>query len=194
MEAMSTTVPSSINIPKLHHNKNHHVNHLKPPILHHHNHHNISKTTTVNHHTSISTKPTNNITQHKLSSSTFKPTTTSPIQTHRNVATGYAAALIDVALCSNTLLVIHKDVKRLLKWLQVNQMLKGVMNDANLDEGVKGRVIMEVAEKAKLRKQVVAMVKMLVAKNKSSLVEQVMVEFQRIYFELNTSSSRMMAV
>nr|XP_043619637.1 uncharacterized protein LOC122591433 [Erigeron canadensis] len=133
--------------------------------------------------------------KHKLSSSTFKPTTPSPIQTHRNVATGYAIALMDVTLCSKTLHVIHKDVKRLLKWLQVNEMLKGVMNDANLDEGVKGRVIMEVIEKAKLRKQVVAMVKMLVNKNKSRLVQQVMVAFQRIHFELNTSSnSRMMAV
>ncbi|MFS7942940.1 putative ATPase, OSCP/delta subunit, F1F0 ATP synthase OSCP/delta subunit domain superfamily [Helianthus anomalus] len=176
MEAISTTVPS-INVRKLH-PKPHH---LKPSL--HLHHHPIS--VAGKPPTSISTKPTtpshHTYTQHHL----LHPPP-SRTQTHRNAATGYAAALMDAALSSNSLDAVYKDVKRLLKWLQCNEMLKGVMADPLVEEGVKGRVVKEVAEKGKLRRQVVAMVKMLVAKSKAGLVVQVMEEFEGIYYQLNT--------
>ncbi|KAK1408806.1 hypothetical protein QVD17_40866 [Tagetes erecta] len=182
MDAISTTV-SSINLPKPH-PKTHHFHHLKP-YLHHHHH--IS-TTTAKHHTSISSKPSSP-SHHTYTPHHLKPTSQpipSRVQTHRNAATGYAAALVDTALSNNLLDVIHKDVKRLLKWIKCNEMLKSVMNDAFVEEGVKGRVVKEVSEKGKLHRKVVAMVKMLVVKSKSGMVVQVMEEFERIYHDLNT--------
>lgn len=83
--------------------------------------------------------------------------------------------------------MVHKDVKKVLKWLKCNEMMKSVMSDASVGESVKGMVIKEVVEKVKMRKQVVALVKMLVAKNKSGMVVGVMEEFERIYWELNNS-------
>ncbi|XP_071741305.1 uncharacterized protein [Rutidosis leptorrhynchoides] len=189
MEVISTSVPPSINLPKTHH-----LHHLKPPFLHHQNHH-IS---TTKHHTSItSTNPTLS-SHHKFTpfpSTSPPPPPPKTAHTHRNAATGYAAALVDAAICSNSFDGVYKDVKKLLEWLTNNEMLKDVMSDVLVDDGVKGRVMKEVVVNGKLRRQVVAMVKMLVAKNKIAMVEQVMVEFEKIYFDLNcvtiTSSLKM---
>ncbi|KAL8208100.1 hypothetical protein R6Q57_007512 [Mikania cordata] len=182
MEAISTSVPS-INVPKIN-PKTHHFHHLKPPLLLHHPHISTSTTVAGKPPTSLSTKPASSSHSRQLQSTS--QSIPSRTQTHRTAATGYAAALVDAALCSNSLDAIHKDVKRLLKWLHHNEILKGMMADPFLEEGVKGRVIKEVSEKGKLRRQVVAMVKMLVAKNKSGMVAQVMEEFERIYHELNS--------
>ncbi|GKB21208.1 ATP synthase delta chain, chloroplastic [Tanacetum coccineum] len=103
---------------------------------------------------------------------------------------GYAAALLDHAICTNSLEAVHKDVKKVLKWLKCNEMLKSVMGDVNVGESVKGMVVKEVVEKVKMRKQVVALVKMLVAKSKSGMVIGVMEEFERIYWELNNCTRR----
>ncbi|KAI3787427.1 hypothetical protein L1987_41889 [Smallanthus sonchifolius] len=181
MEAISTSVPS-INIPKIH-PKTHHFHHLKPSLLLLHHPHISTSTTKGKTPTSISTKPTPP-SHHNYTPRHLQPIP-SRIQTHRNAATGYAAALIDAALCNNSLDAIHKDVKRLLKWLHHNETLKDMMADPLVEEGVKGRVIKEVSEKARFQRQVTAMVKMLVAKNKSGMVAQVMEEFERIYHELN---------
>ncbi|KAJ0779453.1 putative ATPase, OSCP/delta subunit, F1F0 ATP synthase OSCP/delta subunit domain superfamily [Helianthus annuus] len=179
MEAISTTVPS-INVRKLH-PKPHHLRHLKPSL--HLHHHPIS--VAGKPPTSISTKPTTP-SHHTYTPHHLHPPPSRTQTHHRNATTGYAAALIDAALSSNSLDAIYKDVKRLLKWLQCNEMLKGVMADPLVEEGVKGRVVKEVAEKGKLRRQVVAMVKMLVAKSKAGMVVQVMEEFEGIYYQLNT--------
>nr|GEU59893.1 ATP synthase delta chain, chloroplastic [Tanacetum cinerariifolium] len=177
MDAISTTVPS-INLPKPHPKTTLH-HHLKPPILHHF-------TTTTKPSSLSSTKPTT----HKHISHLPQPSTPPPLKTHRHPTTGYAAALLDHAICTNSLEAVHKDVKKVLKWLKCNEMLKSVMGDANVGESVKGMVIKEVVEKGKMRKQVVALVKMLVAKSKSGMVVGVMEEFERIYWELNNSTRR----
>ncbi|XP_076920272.1 uncharacterized protein LOC143581337 [Bidens hawaiensis] len=181
---METTISTSIpNIPKIP-PKPHYFHHLKPPLLH-------SATVAGKPTTSISTKPTpqshhkhipHNIQYQSIPSQ-------SRLHTHRtNAATGYAAALVDAALCSNSLDAIYRDAKRLLKLLNCNEMLKDLMEDSFVEESVKGRVIKEVVEKGKLQRQVVAMVKMLVAKNKSGMVVKVMEEFEGIYCQLNSGS------
>ncbi|KAI3681891.1 hypothetical protein L6452_36697 [Arctium lappa] len=194
MEAFSTTPVSSINLPNFH-PKTHHFSHLKPPLLHHHHHHHHISTSTTAAAAAAGKAPTSSISTKPATSShhTFTPhhlpSLSQPTPpSHRSAATGYAAALMDAALCSNSVDAVHKDVKRLSKWLQHNEVLKGMMADPSVEEGVKGGVIKEVSVKAKLRRQVVAMVKMLVAKNKSGMVAQVMKEFERIYHELNTTS------
>ncbi|KAJ0572649.1 putative ATPase, OSCP/delta subunit, F1F0 ATP synthase OSCP/delta subunit domain superfamily [Helianthus annuus] len=139
MEAISTTVPS-INVRKLH-PKPHHLRHLKPPL--HLHHHPIS--VAGKPPTSISTKPTTP-SHHTYTPHHLHPPPSRTQTHHRNAATGYAAALMDAALSSNSLDAVYKDVKR----------------------------------------QVVAMVKMLVAKSKAGMVVQVMEEFEGIYYQLNT--------
>ncbi|GJR55912.1 ATP synthase delta chain, chloroplastic [Tanacetum coccineum] len=179
MDAISTTVPS-INLPKPHPKTTLH-HHLKPPLLH-------NFTTTTKPSSLSTTKPTTTPTHKHISLP--QPSTPPPLKTHRHPTTGYAAALLDHAICTNSLEAVHKDVKKVLKWLKCNEMLKSVMGDANVGESVKGMVIKEVVEKAKMRKQVVALVKMLVAKSKSGMVIGVMEEFERIYWELNNSTRR----
>ncbi|KAK9076355.1 hypothetical protein SSX86_004689 [Deinandra increscens subsp. villosa] len=187
MEAISTSVPS-INLHKIH-PKPHHFHHLKPPLLLHHPHLSTSATAAAKPPTSISkTKPPSPSHHHQILQPTSQPTPPRTQTTHRHAATGYAAALVDAALRSNSLEPVHRDVKRLLKWLNGNEMLKGVMADRSVEEGVKGGVVKEVAEKAGLRRQVVAMVRMLVAKSRSGMVGEVMEEFERIYSELNASN------
>ncbi|CAH1447790.1 unnamed protein product [Lactuca virosa] len=192
MDAISTPV---ISVPKIHHR----LYHLKPPLVLPQPHGYISTaTTTAATATSISNKttPSYSCRHNQKLTPTQLPSTSQPQPTisptiHQNAATGYAAALIDAALCSNSLDAVHKDVKRLLKWLQSNQMLKDMMTDATMEEIVKGRVIKEVSKKAKFQRQVVTLLKMLVAKNKSGMVAQVMEEFQRIYLDLNTCSFKL---
>ncbi|XP_076888537.1 ATP synthase delta chain, chloroplastic-like [Bidens hawaiensis] len=181
METISTSVPYIPKIPP----RPHYFHHLKPPLLLH------STTVAGKPSASISTKPTPQ-SHHKYTPKSLQYQSIpsqSRLQTHRtNAATGYAAALVDAALCNNSLDAIHRDVKRLLKWLNCNEMLKDLMKDSFVEESVKGRVIKEVAEKGKFQRQVVAMVKMLVAKNKSGLVVKVMEEFEGIYCQLNNGS------
>ncbi|KAI3711484.1 hypothetical protein L2E82_41600 [Cichorium intybus] len=189
MEAISTPV-SSISVPKIH-PKTHQFYHLKLPLLLPYPHGHVSTATAAagKTPTSISNKTTTSYRHNFIptqSISTSQPNS-SPTQTSRNAATGYAAALIDSALCSNSLDAVHKDVKRLLNWLQCNEMLKGIMTDPSMEESVKGRVVTEVSEKAKFRRPVVALLKMLAAKNISGIVAQVMEEFERIYHELNSN-------
>ncbi|KAL8109030.1 ATP synthase delta chain, chloroplastic [Apium graveolens] len=106
---------------------------------------------------------------------------------HRDAATGYAAALIDIAQCSNRLSSMQKDVKRFLKLLS-NHQLQGFMTDRRVKQREKGQVVKEIAEKGKFDKHLVVLMKMLVDKSKLGMVTQVLVEFQRIFKELSDTS------
>lgn len=106
---------------------------------------------------------------------------------HRNAATGYAAALIDVAQCSNRLSSMDKDVKRFLKLLS-NPRLQGFMTDPHVKQSEKGQVVKEIAEKGKFHKHLVVLIKMLVDKSNLGMVTQVLMEFQRIFEELSGTS------
>lgn len=103
---------------------------------------------------------------------------------HRNAATGYAAALIDVAQCSNRLSSMQKDVKRFMKLLS-NDQLQGFMTDSRVKQSEKAQVVKEIAEKGKFHKHLVVLIKMLVDRKKLGMVTQVLKEFQRIFEELS---------
>ncbi|KAK7258471.1 hypothetical protein RIF29_24050 [Crotalaria pallida] len=140
---------------------------------------------------SIKTKPPFS---YKCSSSTSPPFSSSNNTTpnkpssslvfHKNLSTGYAAAIIDVAQSSNSLHSVQKDVHRLLKFLQhVN--LKSAMVDPSVVEELKGQAMMRhVVEQGDFHRHVVAFLKMLMKKNKMGILEQVLEEFERIYDEL----------
>ncbi|AES82795.1 putative ATPase, OSCP/delta subunit, F1F0 ATP synthase OSCP/delta subunit domain-containing protein [Medicago truncatula] len=96
---------------------------------------------------------------------------------HHKPATGYAAAIIDVAQKTNTLHSVQRDVQRLLKFLQ---KLKFQSDDVGVDPSL----VRKVVEQRKFEGHVVALVKMLMKKNKLGIVEEVLEEFMRIYDEL----------
>jgi F-type H+-transporting ATPase subunit delta len=96
---------------------------------------------------------------------------------HHKPATGYAAAIIDVAQKTNTLPSVQRDVQRLLKFLQK-------LKFQSVDVGVDPSLVRKVVEQRKFEGHVVALVKMLMKKNKLGIVEEVLEEFMRIYDEL----------
>jgi len=97
---------------------------------------------------------------------------------HHKPATGYAAAIIDVAQKTNTLHSVQRDVQRLLKFLQ---KLKFQSDDVGV---VDPSLVRKVVEQRKFEGHVVALVKMLMKKNKLGIIEEVLEEFMRIYDEL----------
>ncbi|XP_027350364.1 ATP synthase subunit delta, chloroplastic [Abrus precatorius] len=103
-----------------------------------------------------------------------KPKPSSPIF-HRNPATGYAAAIIDVAQNSNSLHLVQRDVQRLLKLLK-NVNFQSAVGEPSMVE--------RVVERGNFHRHVVALLKMLLKKNKVGIVQEVLEEFEKIYDEL----------
>ncbi|GAU13681.1 hypothetical protein TSUD_347850 [Trifolium subterraneum] len=128
---------------------------------------------------SISTQITKLFSHNSLpfsSSNTRKPS--SPIF-HHTPATGYAAAIIDVAQKTNTLHPVQRDVQKLLKFLKILKFQShgvGVVDPTS--------AIRKIVEQGNFERHVVVLVKMLMKKNKLEIVEQVLEEFVRIYDEL----------
>ncbi|XP_028779817.1 ATP synthase delta chain, chloroplastic [Neltuma alba] len=90
---------------------------------------------------------------------------------YRNPATGYAAAVIDVAQSSDSLHLVQRDVQRLL----------GFLKNVNFKESAMVRTVLE---QGRFHRHLVVLVKMLLKKNKVGIVKQVLEEFERIYDEL----------
>ncbi|KAK7338092.1 hypothetical protein VNO77_18691 [Canavalia gladiata] len=94
---------------------------------------------------------------------------------HQNPATGYAAAIIDVANNSDSLHSVQKDVQRLLKLLQNASFQSAVVDPS---------IIVGVVKRGNFHRHVVALLKMLLKKNKLGIVKEVLEEFEKIYDEL----------
>lgn len=114
------------------------------------------------------------------SSKQFRASTTIHLEA---ASSGYAAALVDVARSTDSLKSVAKDVDRLSNCLR-NERLSGFLFDPWVGEIEKGQVLMEVAEKGRFHRHLVVMLKLLVSKNKLGLVNDVLIEFQRMYDEL----------
>ncbi|CAL5195057.1 unnamed protein product [Lathyrus oleraceus] len=95
---------------------------------------------------------------------------------HHKAATGYAAAIIDVAQTTNTLHLVQKDVQRLLKFLRKSKLQS--------DSGIDASAVRKVVEQGNFQRHVVGLVKMLAKKRKLGIVAEVLEEFERIYDEL----------
>ncbi|GMI98968.1 hypothetical protein HRI_003566100 [Hibiscus trionum] len=120
---------------------------------------------------------------HKNPTSLASPHLTSSPHIHRNPATGYAAALLDIAQCNSSLDSVQRDVQKLSKLLR-NSLIQDLLNDPFLGYKEKGEAVKELARKGKLNKHLVSLLKLLVEKNKLEMVSQVLDEFERIYDEL----------
>ena len=89
---------------------------------------------------------------------------------YRKPATGYAAALIEVAQGNNSLHLVQKDVHRLLN------LFRSVNFQSQIDSST--------VDNWKFHRHLVVLMKMLVKKNKIGIVKEVLEEFERIYEEL----------
>ncbi|KAI4355278.1 hypothetical protein L6164_004067 [Bauhinia variegata] len=99
---------------------------------------------------------------------------------HRKPATGYAAALIDVAQRSNCLRSVQNDVQRLSKLLRnLNFQLALQLDTSSVQKGMR-----ELVEKERFHRHVEALLKILARKGKMEIVHEVFEEFERIYDEM----------
>ncbi|KAL6005665.1 hypothetical protein ACLOJK_006236 [Asimina triloba] len=112
------------------------------------------------------------------------PPLKSPSLFHRTsaAASGYAAALLDVARCNDNVAAVVKDVRAISKLLR-SRVLRSFMADATVEDGKKGEVLEEVALRAGSTKHVTVLMKMLGEKRKVGLVGEVLEEFERMYDE-----------
>ncbi|XP_058104890.1 ATP synthase subunit delta, chloroplastic-like [Magnolia sinica] len=135
-------------------------------------------------HLSTKSSPTitTNATQHPFLSPSPGPPLKPSALFHRTAASGYAAALLDIARCNNEVDGTVKDVHRLSKLLR-SDLLRSFMADPTVKDEKKGEVLEEVALKVGSTKHVGVLVKMLVRKRKVGLVSEVMEELKRMYDE-----------
>ncbi|MED6181912.1 hypothetical protein PIB30_023753 [Stylosanthes scabra] len=186
MDTLSSTV-STLNIAS------------SPTQTHHHHrelfyHHFIRTTPNRQPYVSITPKTSTNKTS--SSSSTFLSLSASPSSSplqpcsssssspifHSKAATGYAAATIEVAQRTKSLHAVHRDVQRLLRFLQSSNN-----NNNKGEEAAVTMIMKKVAEeqgKFQIQRHVVALLRMLMKKGKVGIVGEVLEEFERIYVEL----------
>ncbi|KAL4368098.1 hypothetical protein GQ457_05G001000 [Hibiscus cannabinus] len=140
---------------------------------------------------SFSTTTTTKTTPFSAHQSTFSPhksltslgsphLTPSPAHIHRNPATGYAAALLDIAQCNGSVDSVQHDVQKFARLLR-NSQIQALLNDPFLGYEEKGEAVKELARKGKFNKHLVSLLKLLVEKNKLEMVSEVLDEFERIY-------------
>ncbi|KAJ0229932.1 ATPase [Hirschfeldia incana] len=98
-----------------------------------------------------------------------------PPPVHDKAASGFAAALVSVCQSKNCLGRTQEDVRRLMAFL-VGEDKKRNNNNKVL--------VNEVAERGKFGKHLKGLVKMLVARGKSGILFDVLMEFERICNEL----------
>nr|XP_004240077.1 ATP synthase subunit delta, chloroplastic isoform X3 [Solanum lycopersicum] len=139
--------------------------------------------------TSISSK-TNSFTHKKTTNFPFLSKTPPPKQpfskhqtAHTRASSGYAAALIDIGNCNNSLEKLDKDVRKLSRWLRHDQV-RVLRTDPFVGNQEKGYVVKEILSKGNFNKHLVGVVKLLVEKNKLGIVGEVLMEFERIYDQL----------
>ncbi|KDP28445.1 hypothetical protein JCGZ_14216 [Jatropha curcas] len=113
-------------------------------------------------------------------SSSLKPSPSS----HRNPASGYAAALLDIAQRNNSLEIVQKDVQRCSKLIQ-NKQIQAILINPLVDEQQKGQLVMEVAKNGKVSRLLMRLLKILIDSNRIMMVNEVLMEFERIFDELS---------
>ncbi|MED6197153.1 hypothetical protein PIB30_054025 [Stylosanthes scabra] len=153
-------------------------------------HHHFNRTTT-NRQSYVSITPKTS-TRKSCSSSTFLSLSASSSSSHlqpcssssssptfhSKPATGYAAAIIEVAQRTKCLHAVHRDVQRLLRFLQ--------SSNNNNDKGgeAAATMIMKKVAEFQIQRHVAALLRMLMKKGKVGIVGEVLEEFERIYVEL----------
>ncbi|KAK6260503.1 ATPase [Theobroma cacao] len=139
--------------------------------------------------TTISSTKTNSSTHKTLTSPFFStsqasPFISSPYYVHSKPASGYAAALLDIAQCNTSLDAVQKDVQKLSKLLHHGHV-QAFLSDPFVGDEEKGKAVKELARKGKFNKHLVRLLKMLIKRKELGMVSEVLEEFERIYDELS---------
>uniref|UniRef100_A0A5B7BR79 ATP synthase delta chain n=1 Tax=Davidia involucrata TaxID=16924 RepID=A0A5B7BR79_DAVIN len=185
MDTLSSSV-SSFKVPSLHSTSREIFYHLRTPNTSHlppHSQTQVQSSATKPN--SISNRATKSFTRNKFTTSPPFFTSSlkqSPIIVHHRAASGYAAALVDVARCNNSLEVVERDVTRFSKLLLRNEHLRA---NPSVGDKERGQLVKEVAEKGGFHRHLVVLLRMLVEKNKVGIVSEVLEEFERIYDQLS---------
>ncbi|KDO86556.1 hypothetical protein CISIN_1g040346mg [Citrus sinensis] len=116
------------------------------------------------------------------SSGTSTPKSASP-NSHQKPASGYAAALLDKALCHSSLEAVQRDVLKLSRLLK-NEQIQAVCADPFVGDKDKGQIVKELLSSWKVNSYLAALLRMLIERNKVAMVSDVLEEFQRIYDDL----------
>ncbi|XP_021279513.1 ATP synthase delta chain, chloroplastic-like [Herrania umbratica] len=135
------------------------------------------------------TTKTNSFTHKKLTSPFFptsqaSPLISSPYYVHSKQASGYAAALLDIAQCNTSLDAVQKDVQKLSKLLH-HDHVQAFLSDPFVGDEEKGKAVKELVRKGKFNKHLVRLLKMLTKRKELGMVSEVLEEFERIYDELS---------
>ncbi|KAJ6675180.1 ATP SYNTHASE DELTA CHAIN [Salix viminalis] len=186
MDTISTPI-STLKVPaffstplELQHFRTPHVSHQLPPNLSTKPNSSISNRTP----SKAKTLPFKNPNSPLISNISHISSNNSSLHTHRSPASGYAAALVDIARCKSSLDIVQNDVQKLLKLLQ-NEQIQAVLGSPFVGEKEKGQVVQEVAKRGKFNRYLLGLVKMLIERNKVMIVSDVLMEFERIYDELS---------
>ncbi|XWS46273.1 hypothetical protein CRYUN_Cryun14cG0050900 [Craigia yunnanensis] len=156
---------------------------LPPPSPHRSYFFSSAKTTTIfsNKSTSFTHK---NLTSPVFSTSQAALPLNSSPYVHRKPASGYAAALLDIAQCNGSLDAVQKDVQKFSKLLQ-NSQIQALLSDPFVGDKEKGKAVKELGKKGQFNKHLVSLLKMLIERGKLEMVSEVLEEFERIHDELN---------
>ncbi|MDV3166679.1 MAG: ATP synthase F1 subunit delta ['Waltheria sp.' little leaf phytoplasma] len=134
-------------------------------------------------HSFLFTSPFQLSVSRQASTTTDHPAPSSPYD-HQKPACGYAAALLDIAQCNNSLDEVQKDVQKFSKLLR-NDQIQAFLSDPMVGEREKGKAAKELAVKGKFNRHLVRLLKMLIERNKLEIVSEVLGEFERIHDELS---------
>ncbi|GAB2271842.1 hypothetical protein Dimus_006673 [Dionaea muscipula] len=157
-----------------------------PPLLHHL----TSPTTSIA--TKFHLKKPNYPSLFPLSSLPHSsPPLKPPPFAHKSPASGYAAALLDIAQLNGSIASVERDMRKLSKFLRKRE-IQGFLEDEMIGVEEKGEVMKElVMRKGRLEVEedlVVGLVNMLVGKGKVGILWEVVSEFERIYDVLSGGS------
>ncbi|XP_031477025.1 ATP synthase delta chain, chloroplastic-like [Nymphaea colorata] len=133
-------------------------------------------------------QPVNNFPQ--SSSQYFLPSARG-IHCHR-AATGYAAALVDIAQLDNAIDRFADDVSR-LRGLLRSSGLHAILVDPSIEGPAKKGLVRAVAGLSDLHKRLVFFLNMIIDKGKVGLVGEILKEFEKIYDELSGTMVVMVA-
>ncbi|CAN0884819.1 ATP synthase delta chain, chloroplastic [Linum grandiflorum] len=118
----------------------------------------------------------------RTTNSTRTSSSASP-NTHRRPASGYAAALVDIAHCKGALDAVQKDVRRLSRVLR-NDQIRNFLRDPLMGSEEKGGLVEEVGKRGRIGELLMSLVKMLIGKNRVGILQEVLMEFERICDEM----------
>ncbi|XP_044503132.1 ATP synthase subunit delta, chloroplastic-like [Mangifera indica] len=186
MDTLSSSV-STLKVPVLFPTPKSELYHCKAlpashPLHPHRPHHSHLSSTTKPKKTTASF-PQKNLTFPFISSSGSSSPKSVSSNNYRKPSSGYAAALLDKALCHSSLEAVQKDVERLLRLLK-NEQIQAILIDPLMADKEKGEIVKEVVNKVKINRYLASVLRMLVQRNKVGMVTEVLEEFGMIYDKL----------